>query len=367
MTVDVPNITRYIDVGTLQDSFWATCRYIDLCSRNGVIFNPQKFKFARDTVDFAGFTITLSGIKPTAAMIQSIKEFPTPTTITGARAWFGLVDQVAYAFAQSKIMAPFRDLLQKNRKFYWDSTLDTIFLKSKDDIIQRIEEGVQMYEIGRPTCLATDWSKAGIGFFLLQKHCQCSTENAPHCGPGHWTLVLSCSRLLKDAETRYSPIEGEALAVAYALEQIRMFVLGCRDLILAIDHKPLVPILNDNRLDTIKNPRLLNFKERTLMYRFHAKHIPGSLNFAPDATSRNPVTEAKTYFTLHVNNTYSSNDAQILDEAMINSMRAANDDAVSWEQEKIMMSSTHWEVQIIIELMISTCPDSSDGHVRHVI
>ena len=26
-----------------------------------------------------------------------------------------------------------------------------------------------------------------------------------------------------------------------------------------------------------------------------------------------------------------------------------------------MMSSTHWEVQIIIELMISTCPDSSDG------
>ena len=29
--------------------------------------------------------------------------------------------------------------------------------------------------------------------------------------------------------------------------------------------------------------------------------------------------------------------------------------------EKVMMSSTHWEVQIIIELMISTCPDSSDG------
>ena len=29
--------------------------------------------------------------------------------------------------------------------------------------------------------------------------------------------------------------------------------------------------------------------------------------------------------------------------------------------EKVMMSSTHWEVQIIIELMISTCPDKSDG------
>ena len=27
----------------------------------------------------------------------------------------------------------------------------------------------------------------------------------------------------------------------------------------------------------------------------------------------------------------------------------------------IMTSNTHTEVQIIIELMISTCPDSSDG------
>ena len=26
-----------------------------------------------------------------------------------------------------------------------------------------------------------------------------------------------------------------------------------------------------------------------------------------------------------------------------------------------MMSSTHWEVQVVVELMISTCPDSSDG------
>ena len=29
--------------------------------------------------------------------------------------------------------------------------------------------------------------------------------------------------------------------------------------------------------------------------------------------------------------------------------------------EKGMMSSTHWEVQVVVELMISRCPDSSDG------
>ena len=29
--------------------------------------------------------------------------------------------------------------------------------------------------------------------------------------------------------------------------------------------------------------------------------------------------------------------------------------------EKGMMSSTHWEVQVVVELMISTCPGSLDG------
>ena len=33
----------------------------------------------------------------------------------------------------------------------------------------------------------------------------------------------------------------------------------------------------------------------------------------------------------------------------------------------VMMSSTHWEVQIIIELMISTCPDSSDGRAPDML
>ena len=149
-----------------------------------------------------------------------------------------------------------------------------------------------MFDTLHHTCLATDWSKSGIGFFLLQKHCKCTElSKAPRCGPGHWQMVFAGSRFLKDPETRYSPIEGEALAVAFALEQSKMFVLGCEKLILATDHKPLVPILNGRRLDLITNPRLLKLKERTLPYRFVAQHIPGPLNVAADATSRNPSSD----------------------------------------------------------------------------
>ena len=37
------------------------------------------------------------------------------------------------------------------------------------------------------------------------------------------------------------------------------------------------------------------------------------------------------------------------------------DDGMASTRGKSNDVNTHWEVQIIIELMISTCPDSSDG------
>ena len=102
-------------------------------------------------------------------------------------------------------------------------------------------------------------------------------------------LVVAGSRFTTPTESRYAPIEGEALAVVYGLEKYRMFVLGCPNLIIVTDHKPLVSILDQRNLDGIKNSRLLNLKENTLMYRFSIKHVPGAKNVGPDACSRSPV------------------------------------------------------------------------------
>ena len=180
-------------------------------------------------------------------------------------------------------MAPFRDLLKTKAgsKFYWDDTLAHLFQQSKDVIIQCVEDGVRSFEPHRPTCLSTDWSKTGVGFLLQQKHCQCSIDKAPHCGPDHWKLVFAGSRFLTDAESRYAPVEGEALALVYGLEQCRMFVLGCPNLTVAVDHKPLVKLFSDQSLENIKNPRLYSLKEKSLMYRFKIKHVAGKRIQAP--------------------------------------------------------------------------------------
>ena len=298
ITAKFKRVSRCVDDSllwdsTIEDAFWHTHDYLNHCSKNGIIFNQEKFVFAKKTCEFAGFELTPDGYRPPARMLDAIQNFPTPKNVHDIRSWFGLVNQVAYAFAQSQTMAPFRDHL-KDQKFYWDESLDIIFKESKIKIVNLIKEGVRNFEVNRPTCLATDWSKSGVGFTLSQKYCECpkSTETkaySPNCGNGHWKLVLAGSRFTKPAESRYAPVEGEALAVAYGLAQCRLFILGSPDLVVAVDHKPLIRILNDRALEDIENPRILRLKEKTLPYNFKIIHVPGILNSAPDAMSRHPT------------------------------------------------------------------------------
>ena len=155
-------------------------------------------------------------------------------------------------------MLPFRELLRKNQKFYWDNSLTDLFKKARVKVTELVKEGVLLFELVRETMLLTDWSKTGVGYLLQQKHCSCKMDNALHCGAGHWKTILVGSRFLQDTETRYVPVEGEALALVYGLESTREYCMGNEKLTIGVDHKPLVSIMSDRNLELIKNPRLRN-------------------------------------------------------------------------------------------------------------
>ena len=106
-------------------------------------------------------------------------------------------------------------------------------------------------------------------------------------------MTLAVSRFLSKEEKNYVPIEGEALAVVWALEQTLYFTMGCNDLLIIVDHKPLVKIFGDRRLDEIDNPRLFRLKQRTLMWRFEIQYQKGAENTCADAMSRYPNTYAE--------------------------------------------------------------------------
>ena len=273
---------------SLEENFHKTCGFLTLCSNAGIIFNKKKFQFAKEEVEYVGFNITKDSVKPSDTYLQAIRDFPRPRDITGIRSWFGLINQVSYAFSHTEVMKPFRDLLKPTTEFCWTQELQDAFESSKEVIIKAVEKGVKTFDMGKVTCLATDWSKHGIGFCLLQKQCNCSNLSPVCCSDG-WSLVFAGSRFTSPAESRYSPVEGEALAVAWALERAKHFVLGCPTLVVAVDHKPLLKLLGDRHLEDIENPRLQNLKEKTLRYRFTLVHVPGKLHSTPDATSRNPT------------------------------------------------------------------------------
>ena len=289
---DIPNKSKCIDdtilwSGNIEESFFQAVKWLDVCGRNGIILNPEKFVFAEDTVEFAGFKISKNSVSPAEKYFRAIQDFPTPKNLTDIRSWFGLLNQVSYSFSMAPIMQPFRDLLKPSVKFEWNEALENTFKESKHKIIEQIKQGVEIFDKNKPTCLSTDWSKDGIGFWLTQKHCKC-TNMKPFCCKTGWKTCLLGSRFTHAAESRYAPIEGEALAVVEALEKSRHFVLGCENLTIAVDHKPLLKIFSDRSLNDISNARLRNLKEKTLRYRFKIIYIPGAKQKTADAVSRYP-------------------------------------------------------------------------------
>ena len=290
----IPRKLKIVDDTLLYDSsieeaFYHVWDYLSTCATNGIRLNVEKFQFCSRTVTFAGLNITDTGITPTEEMLNAIKKFPPPKDLTGARSWFGLIEQNAWAYSLSPFMKPFRDLLKPNAKITWDTSMQNIFETSKSKILEAIEHGVQSFDTSLPTCLQCDWSKDGVGYLLLQKHCQCQPEDNPNCCPEGWGLIFAGSRVTTSAESRYAPTEGEALAVHWALKHANMYVLGCPNLVIVTDHKPLLGILGDRDIGTIENPRLQRFKSKILRYTFKIRYCPGKWQRGADAISRYPA------------------------------------------------------------------------------
>lgn len=271
---------------SIEQNFYRVCEFLTISSRGGCTFNPKKFQFGLREINFLGFLVTNDGIKPTPQFIENIMNFPTPRSITDIRSWFGAINQISWSFAMAPIMKPLRHLLQAKLPFQWSPEMQTAFDESKQEILRQCEKGVKLFSPELPTALATDWSKFGVGFWLTQKHCKCDGSN-PRCCETGWQTVYCGSRFCSSAESRYHSIEGEALATVYGLDKCKFFILGIKNLILCLDHKPLLAIFGKrDNIDDIHNPRLLNFRLKAMKYQFQVTHIPGKLHVVPDAFSR---------------------------------------------------------------------------------
>ena len=98
------------------------------------------------------------------------------------------------------------------------------------------------------------------------------------------------SRFCSGAESRYSPIEGELLALLWSLDKTKYWTLGNQNLFMFTDHKRLLGLADTKCIDEIPNPRLCRLVETIHMWKFTLKHISGKKNCTSDALSRFPWT-----------------------------------------------------------------------------
>ena len=218
-------------------------QFLQRCAEQRITLNPDKWEYAQPRVTFAGFSLSQDGYSVDSSITNAIASFPTPSNRTDLRAFFGLANQLAASTdALAGLLGSLRPLLSTKNEFIWLPDHEQAFQDAKTSLT--VAPTLQFFDPQKPTRLCTDASRQGLGFVLQQKH------------GDHWVLIQAGSRFLSDAESRYAIIELELLAVVWAITKCKIFLAGLSHFCIVTDHHPLVPILNNSRVDEIENPRL---------------------------------------------------------------------------------------------------------------
>jgi len=137
-----------------------------------------------------------------------------------------------------------------------------------------------------PLIAEDDASKRAVGVSLVQ-------EITAEGGSKEKVLIYAASRSFKSVETRYSTITKELLAVVFAVQKFRTFLI-VRDFVITRDHRPLVGLLQRPLL-SIENKYLRDLYGQLSQYSFSVKSVPGPSNGFPHWLSRNCVDEMYKY------------------------------------------------------------------------
>lgn len=95
---------------------------------------------------------------------------------------------------------------------------------------------------------------------------------------------MMISRALTATEARYSPIEGEALALIWAVDRLKYLLVGSRTIV-RTDHKPLVYIFKG----AAQRAKLMRWALLLQKYDLDVEYIEGKANVVADYASRMPL------------------------------------------------------------------------------
>uniref|UniRef100_A0A8C7X167 ribonuclease H n=1 Tax=Oryzias sinensis TaxID=183150 RepID=A0A8C7X167_9TELE len=193
-----------------------------------ISLNVEKCELSKQEVIFLGNVISANGISPDPSKTEAVKKMSEPTNVSELRSFLGTVNQLGKFIPQlAERDKPLRDLLSKKNHWVWGIDQAQAFQDLKDSLAS--PPLLAMYDPNRDSKVSADASSYGLGSFLLQKW------------GSDWRPVAYISRSLTPTEQRYAQIEKEALALTWACERFRNFLIG-KHFQMETDHKPLLSL-----------------------------------------------------------------------------------------------------------------------------
>lgn len=241
---------------------------------HALVINAPKCVFGASELEFLGHHISAHGIRPLESKVNSVREFPQPTSLRKLREFLGLVNfHRRFIPHCAQLLEPLTDLLRNkkspNAPIDWGPTATESFSAVKTALADAVL--LLHPSPDAPTRIMVDASDVAVGA-VLQQFLQ-----------GEWSPLAFFSQKLKPAETRYSTFGRELFAVYATIRHFRYFLEG-REFYVLTDHKPLIYVFNTNRNSySARETRHLAFISE---YTVDIRHIKGRDNDAADALSR---------------------------------------------------------------------------------
>lgn len=247
---NLTGVTSYFDDivvygTTLEECYNHLISCLKALQRNNLHLNRSKCVFFSKKITYLGYVIEYNKISKSPAKVSSILEAPRPKNIDDIRRFLGLITYYSKFIPQASTLTyPIRQLLLKNKKFFWSSECEAAFLRLKQEIAS--DRVLTPYDPALPLQLACDASPYGIAAVLS------------HVMNGEERPIAFISRSLTAAESQYSQLDREALAIVFAIGKFFQYLYG-RHFELITDNRPLIRIFHPSNVPPMTAGRLLRY------------------------------------------------------------------------------------------------------------
>ena len=238
------------------------------CIETNLVLNYEKCHFMVDQGIILGHVVSAKGIEVDKAKVEIIKCLPYPASVREVRSFLGHAGFYRRFIKDfSKISHPLCKLLQKDVVFHFDDNCKSAFDTLKGSLTSA--PVVRPPNWSLPFEIMCDASNFAVGAVLGQKEGRASY------------VIYYASRTLDGAQCNYSTTEKELLAIVFALEKFRSYLLGTKVIIYS-DHAALKYLLNKKEA----KPRLIRWILLLQEFNLEIKDKRGAENMVADHLSR---------------------------------------------------------------------------------